>query len=343
MPAKSASIAQSDDAKKFAPSYEGKFREVSSPSESKDEYLAQLRKSFSRKRKPRRLLSPSYMQETHLGGRLEHVPGFDPFNAMTDGPIVGLNHARQPVRSTPSPMSDAEDSDTADFRSESIFGEGTLWTRIQETSLVPWRSVCHLEIRYESGRTATGTGWVASPDTVITAGHNVLSQEGDGWATGGIRVIPGRNSNIWPFDETSAAAIDALSGWTTDRSERFDLGVIKLADTQLGLRTGWFGYTVMSDQDLQSGVILHNAGYPGETRLPGTQWFDASRASSFSNAFIRYRLDTEPGQSGSPIFYSDFQGQRLVVATHVYGAPNSNLGLRINRGIFDTISAWIAG
>ena len=167
------------------------------------------------------------------------------------------------------------------------------------------------------------------------------SQEPEGWASR-IRVVPGRDRDFAPFDETYGRHIDALPGWITSQGgeSHFDLGVIKTSGAAVGLRTGWFGYTVLTDSDLFNSPLIHSAGYPDVSKPFATQWVDAGRVTNFSAKHLEYRIDTESGQSGSPIFTYDQSDQRLVIATHVYGQSSANLGLRITDPIFDAIYAW---
>ena len=61
------------------------------------------------------------------------------------------------------------------------------------------------------------------------------------------------------------------------------------------------------------------------------------------DAFIDYMVDTEGGQSGSPVwFYDKRRAQRFVIAIHTTG-DFVNRGLLIKGEIFDTIRAWRAG
>jgi V8-like Glu-specific endopeptidase len=299
------------------------------------------------KDRPELRVSRSSMLETHLGGTLEPVSGFEPRTAMTHGfkstLITSGMHLSLGGEAAPFDRKEQSKASASDrgYVAESRFGVDQPWTQIADTSVVPWRCVCHLEITYGSGRKALGSGWLSGPDTVITAGHNVFSAEGDGWATE-IRVVPGRNSNLAPFDETYARQIDALPGWVSSqgREREFDLGVIKTGDASIGHRTGWFGYAVFKDSDLTSSVLIQSAGYPAVGKPFATQWYDAGRVTDFDTDFLAYRIDTEPGQSGSPVFFSNKEGQRWVVATHVYGRNSANLGRRITDQIFNVIAAW---
>jgi len=61
---------------------------------------------------------------------------------------------------------------------------------VPDMAQVPFRCICHLEITYESGRTAHGNGWFEGPDTLITVGHNIINGDIREWARD-IRIIPG--------------------------------------------------------------------------------------------------------------------------------------------------------
>jgi glutamyl endopeptidase len=269
----------------------------------------------------------SFMVETHLGGIIEQVPGFDAWRAMTHGMGSRIRDSR-PIRSRG--YADKElIRASSEMERETLFDEGDAWVRIPDVSTVPWRCICYLESTYMSGRLGFGTGWLVSADTIITAGHNVFSAEGDGWAQT-VRVTAGSDAGF-AFGETYAEHIDAYPGWVDSggKARDCDLGMLKLADRTLGNRAGWFGFAVFTDTDLRTAPLIQSAGYPAETKPRGTLWFDAGRVTTFDAAFVHYRIDTEKGQSGSPIFFTNKEGQRWVMATHVYGQASDNLGLRV--------------
>ena len=292
-----------------------------------------LRK-FNRKE---RVHKDGWMVESHLGGVLENVPGFPSHVAMTHG----FNTQILPIRNRPTnrkKKEDANDSTEKDWlKPERRFGEETPWTQILDTSVVPWRCICQLEIQYTDGRTAFGSAWFSGPNTLITAGHNVYDPA-TGSGVSYIRIVPARNATLAPFGETYAIDVDVLPGWMSGQPE-YDLGMIRIPDG-LGSITGWFGYAVLTDNDLAAAPLIQSAGYPAETRPFATQWYDAGRAQYYSQNFMSYRVDTEEGQSGAPIFFSNQNGQRWVVATHVYDAQLSNFGLRFNNEIFQAIQFW---
>lgn len=330
--------------KNTPPAYEDSFRRLHPPPEF-DPGRAESERRAASKRKRKMLIQESWMLESHLGGVLESVPNFHPVTALTDGFGQSAQAAPRTYgrRDHYQAMTGREDDPNGTLlRPEVAFEEGQPWVPVGDTAQVPFRCICHLEITYEGGQTATGSGWLAGPDTVVTAGHNVLNAEIRQWARD-IRIVPGRNgTGSGPFGETFATFADALDGWKNGFDPASDLGVIKMADQSIGLATGWFGFAVFTDDDLRQAPLIQSAGYPAETKAYGTQWYDAGRAGRYSEAFISYRVDTEEGQSGAPVFFSNDEGQRWVVATHVYGRARSNLGQRVTEDIFGTISAWIA-
>lgn len=269
----------------------------------------------------------SRLEETNLGGLLEAVPGLDTELALNDGYPITV--ARP-----------AQGGEEEGFRPEAIFNEGEPWTRVTNPSAAPWRAVVHLRMTYETWRTADGTGWMAAPDTVITAGHNLFSPHGDGWAVNGVEVTAGRDGGTTGFPTVRAKLIDVLPGWSVGLDPRSDFGVIKLVDDRLGRRTGFFGSLNLSNTELSTRPLVHGAGYPaGRGR---TMWVDAGRVNDFTDDFLDYRLDSLKGNSGGPIFMRFRNGQRRVVATHVQGIERvTNKGLRMSGDVYRAFRAWI--
>ena len=150
--------------------------------------------------------------------------------------------------------------------------------------------------------------------------------------------MPARSGDAVPFGYDSSTRFDVHPRWRSNRERTSDVGVVWL-DTPIGDRLGWFGVGVYSDSQLQN-LIVNNAGYPADKPL-GTQWFNAGRVQKAKPQALTYGLDTEPGQSGSPIFHYTADEQRVVVAVHAYGDSGENIGVRITDELFNTISNWV--
>ncbi len=208
------------------------------------------------------------------------------------------------------------------------------------TGNYPWRAHCSLLIKAADNSNWIGTGWFISPNVLITAGHVVfINGSGvpgrDGWVNQ-IRVIPGRDGASKPYGEAVSGTFYSVRGWTEQANPEYDYGAIIL-DTPLGNRTGWFGFGVYSDNELEN-VTANISGYPGD-KPSGTQWYGARRVDSVGPRKVFYDIDTAGGQSGSAV-YRIKGGSRYGIAVHAYGGAVVNSGTRINRAVFDNLKAW---
>ncbi|MDJ0391524.1 trypsin-like serine protease [Roseomonas sp. E05] len=262
-------------------------------------------------------VSRSYMEETNGGGQVEPVPGFRSRRALTEGLSQG-----QP---------DPGRIGLRVLRPEVRFGTDER-TEISETASIPWRSICHLMISGPDGRSLNGTGWLAGPDLVVTAGHCVSDARMGGKASQ-ITVVPGSNGAYPPpYGTLDAVGATTLPGWETSQNQNFDVGFIKLPNKNVGQQLGWFGTAVIDDLNALK-VIVNLAGYPDDKPL-GTMWFNSGRIIKTDAHLFEYLLDTESGQSGSPVFWSGPNGQRIALGVHAYGDGRSNKALRITAEIY---------
>lgn len=212
--------------------------------------------------------------------------------------------------------------------------------RINNTADYPWRVHASLLITAADNSQWIGTGWFIGPRTLVTAGHVVYIKNSgvagrDGWVKS-IRVMPGRNGSTLPFGSVTSTSFRSVSGWTSNGDQNFDYGAILLS-TDLGNRTGWFGFGVYSDADLQASVG-NISGYPGD-QPSGTQWYDARRIASVSSRKVHYDIDTFGGQSGSAV-YRIVNGGRYGFAIHAYGGAVTNSGTRIITAVYNNLVAW---
>jgi V8-like Glu-specific endopeptidase len=272
----------------------------------------------------------AFMVQTNNGGRIESVPGFDISRVMTQG----FSRRVLPKRLSAESLGSASWLEFA--FPESMVGKDDR-VPVPNTTQTPWRCVCQLVVEGLHEEQVLGTGWFAAPRTVVTAGHNLVSHK-TGRAATRVTIIPGRNGNHAPFDYFEASAFDVHPLWKEAGSPLHDLGALWL-DKPVGERVGWFGFASPSDAALRR-LIVNTAGYPADKRI-GTQWFNAGRIDDIEAQVLHYGLDTEEGQSGSPIFFVGDSNSRVVVAVHAYGGDGSNSGIRVNDDVFDLFSGWL--
>ncbi len=213
-------------------------------------------------------------------------------------------------------------------------------SRVLDTTYDPWRKICALEITSEDGDCLIGTGWIAGPRLIITAGHCVFQSVYGGWMKT-IDVIPGRDSEEEPFGRYKSTRFFSMERWVTAGDENYDIGAIVLSE-DLDRRLGWFSFASYPDSQLEAQMV-NISGYPvcavGEEQL-----HHANRISSVTNHKLYYDVDTEGGQSGSPIWlYPDEPSAPVVVGVHSNGAGrslNANSGVRITPTLAEKIAEW---
>ena len=134
-------------------------------------------------------IQEGYDVQTHGGGGIESVDGYDELRPMVEG-IGSTEFCAFPSGALQLPTAaEIEYGKQAQTFVETVQGVDD---RVQITKMgrIPWRMTCQLIITYPDNRRARGTGWFISPGTVITAGHCVHSAAAGGWATK-VEVIPG--------------------------------------------------------------------------------------------------------------------------------------------------------
>ena len=265
----------------------------------------------------------SWMTEANGGGTVEPSILLDRQRALT----LGLESKLPPTVPATDPGAPVL---------EAVFGRDHERRRHEDTAAPPWRTVCYLEIRGTTGK-GQGTGWMISPDLLVTAGHCIYDRNygGDGKATE-IIAYPGRNGGNFPYQPVACVVADAHPSYRGGTDPRYDIGILKLS-RKIGVEIGWFGLAVY-DLQLAIKCLVNLGGYPTSKAPQGSMWKDAGRIESGDEHFFHYYIDTEKGMSGAPVFWSDGQ-QRLALAVHTTWDPakNINAGVRITDEIMDWI------
>lgn len=190
---------------------------------------------------------------------------------------------------------------------------------VTNTLLTPYRQVVRLESFFASG-VLYGTGVMIGPDLVLTAAHNVYNIKQGQW-TEDVLVIPAQNGEAEPYGKYQAGRIFMLKSYQneeTGTSESFDMAVIKLTqpvDSQVGF--------LPVSTEISDGNRIQVAGYPypktsdWKIGFMYTMW---GEATSIKDNLIRYEIDTESGQSGSPVLNQDNE----IVGIHTLGFVDGN-------------------
>jgi V8-like Glu-specific endopeptidase len=232
------------------------------------------------------------------------------------------------------------------FAFESVIGPRDDRVRVLDTDLYPWRMICSLRMRGASGATAVGTGWLAGPKTVVTAGHCVHSEYFfGGWASF-IELSPGRNGSEFPFETLNSTRFSSVDRWVSNAEPDFDIGCIHL-DQPIGDTLGWFAVGALSPEELE-GYLVNVSGYPLDRGRGTEQYHHRNRILNVTERRVFYDVDTFGGQSGAPVWIHETEkAPPLVIGIHAYGTGASVAGLEANSApriipeVHEQISAWV--
>lgn len=214
------------------------------------------------------------------------------------------------------------------------------------TTAAPWRMVCALRIETGAG-VFNGTGWLAGPSTVITAGHCLHNPAFGGWA-GRVTVIPGQSWNKRPFGAAVSTRFDCAPPWLADRDRAHDIGCIHL-DEPVGERVGWMKHDAIDPAALPrtSAVV---SGYPEYAGSYEHLLVAKGLVRTSLDGRLYYEIDTTDGQSGGPVWIGDVAAP-TVVAVHGYEAdatpaevgPGVNSGALLTPDHLRLIQTWQGG
>jgi V8-like Glu-specific endopeptidase len=230
------------------------------------------------------------------------------------------------------------------IRFETVLGADER-TRIIDTEDAPWRMICALAIDGPWG-SFIGTGWLAGPRTIVTAGHCVYdTKQMGGWANK-IVISPGRDGNELPFDTVESTKFSTTNIWKSKEDPDFDVAAIHLSRS-LGDELGWFQVASLTDDQLRN-YMVNVSGYPGDRGHGTEQWWAKNRIREATPRRIFYEVDTFGGQSGGPVYiYESVDKPPVVLGIHAYGIGASLSGTSLNSApriipeVVTQIQAWI--
>ena len=226
---------------------------------------------------------------------------------------------------------------------EIVFGQDTR-QRVSNTRIEPFKWVAMLDIDASNGSRWRGTGWLASPSLVVTAGHCVYMHKQGGWVST-IRIRLGiAADDTGEITAEAAPIITARSsfrsviGWIRNENAQADYGAIFLSKP-MPREYGHFLYEARSDSAL-SKQFFNVDGYPADKPIY-QQWFGGRDSAGVTARSLRYTIDTYSAQSGAPVWDDD--GRRVVLGIHTRGTLVSNEAVRITEDVARNVTRWSNG
>lgn len=226
---------------------------------------------------------------------------------------TGTTSTSLPSTTGPTPVAEVTQTGPLETISEGIIGEDNQH-QVTDTTQTPYRQIVHLEIEFASGNYLAGSGAMIGPDLILTAAHNVYDSETGEWAKE-VYAAPGRNGTGQnPYEVYDADSFVILKGFQAQGASQYDMAIIKLSQ-KVDSRVGQLDIA----KTAAVGQRVQVPGFPFAT--PDKQYFMYTmfgEIQSISEKIIHYQIDTEGGQSGSPVLNA--KGQ--IVGIHIAGFTN---------------------
>jgi len=185
----------------------------------------------------------------------------------------------------------------------------------------PYNVICKLFITYQP-HTYIGTGFLIDHETILTAGHCVYYK--GLWASS-ITVVPGMNGREKPFGEFYASKLITPRDWTKNSKADLDFALVKLSQKITHLKEFLSLANNIDNFDVKDDVVI--CGYPSDLESGYYLYQDRGKIDKLVVNQLFYDVDTNGGQSGSPI-YNNSKG--CVIGIHNYGGNQLNCGTCIS-------------
>jgi glutamyl endopeptidase len=226
---------------------------------------------------------------------------------------------------------------------------------VPDSAAYPYSAICSLEIVNQDGSVSYGTGFLAGPRLLITAGHCVyplhLAQRG---FVSRIHVYPGLKGDRAnpPFQTVVANKFRTTQAWVTnghnEAGKAFDFGAVLLPG-DVGGDTGWFTVAALTSHQLMPPLTATIAGYPVQAPRPTifpptTTMWRHSGGFAVQDSRLTYLIDATAGQSGAPLFahVPTVSTGYVAFAIHNWEYPVNNAATRVSSAVFAQIAQWRA-
>lgn len=216
---------------------------------------------------------------------------------------------------------------------KTVFGYDDRLT-ITATNQYPYSAIAYLEAQGMCGCRWTGSGFMVGRSGLVTAAHCLVCSEHNQWIQGMTMYFGYRNSKNYAYRYNEQftywyGANPFASGYY---NEYGDYAYIKL-NKNVGDTVGNFGIRTATPS--QDGQVYNMAGY-----RHGVLKVSSGPITVLSDTLIQYQIDTEPGNSGCPLFDYEYYAVAINVsysdtANYAHRFPSDLVTQMYNCGIFD--------
>lgn len=203
---------------------------------------------------------------------------------------------------------------------------------VSNTTASPYRMIGKTLSIFPNGDGYVATAWMGSRQTAFTNSHVVYNPESGGFVSQMI-FIPALNGETQPYGGYAVTNATATSQYIDAADQgsgyvEYDFASITLSSA-VGDQTGYFGLYPSSG----SGTNVRITGYPAQ-RYDGLHQYTMAGPLTLANTQrIEYKIDTEGGQSGSPVY---LESSNQVVGMHSsgYSASQINAGPKMGNAFY---------
>ena len=191
----------------------------------------------------------------------------------------------------------------------------------------PYSAIAYLVFSMECGCDGTASGFMVSANTMMTAAHCMVCAEHNKPVNSLTAYFGYRSNKNYGYKFTGGYTVWHNEGFyngTHSSNHNWDYAYLRLNE-RVGDRTGWFGLSSPSDSQLDM-TVVEVAGY--RNGVLKTDW---DYAHVYNDYQFTYENDTEPGNSGCPVFDSDY----YVLGINVAGGTRDNTARRITSDLIN--------
>lgn len=210
---------------------------------------------------------------------------------------------------------------------------------VKDIKKYPYKSIVFIRSYFDDYKYIAGTGFMIDDYSVLTAAHVVDKKD---IKIKKIVVYAGYQDNEATIDTVNVIKKYTIPEWINTRNSNLDMALLIL-EKPLGKTLGKLNIVDKSNIN----ELVFTSGYPGGNDLnkdkikPGNQYYSSGKIVKITKDKLFYDLDSEGGQSGSPVFNNNNE----VIGIHINGfRPEDkykfNSAVKLSLSKIEIIKGW---